>query len=185
MSTSAVEKALDSIGQLIDEAKRIPFLNATVIDIEELSRLVEDIRLKMPDEINQARRIAQERRDILEEAKADAENIINNARQRADLMIEEHQVTKEATSAANDILRQAKAESESLIADAKVRAQEMTTKAEKWSNDIKRNASAYVETVIKDTDETLTKSVNDIRTLRNSVKDALARTNIARPSFDD
>ena len=43
-----------------------------------------------------------------------------------------------------------------------------------------------VETIIRVTDETLTKSVNDIRKLRQSIRDALAQNNTAsKPRFDD
>ncbi|MEE1504998.1 MAG: hypothetical protein UGF89_12245, partial [Acutalibacteraceae bacterium] len=118
------------------------------------------------------------------QAQLEAQDIINKARQRADLMIEEHQITKEAKSAAEDIFRQTKAEADALLASSKQRAEEMTLKAEKWSNDIKRNASSYVETIIRDTDETLTNSVNDIRKLRQSVKEALAHNNSTRPDFE-
>ncbi len=185
MGTSIVEKALAGMEQLIEEAKIVPFSGKTIIDQEELSRLIEDIRLNMPEEITQAKRIAQERRDILDQATAEAENVIFKARQRADIMIEEHQITKEAKSAAEDIFAQAKAEADEILTNAKKRAEDMTQKAEKWSNDIRKNASNYVETIIKDTDETLTNSVNDIRRLRQSVKDALNPTGIAqRPNFD-
>ena len=184
MATSIVEKSLADMEQLIDEAKSVPFSTKTLMDTEELSRLIEDIRLNMPEEITQAKRIAQERRDILDQAQLEAEDIINKARQRADLMIEEHQITKEAKNAAEDIFRQTKAEADALLASSKQRAAEMTLKAEKWSNDIRRNASSYVETIIRDTDETLTNSVNDIRKLRQSVKEALAHNNSTRPDFE-
>ena len=184
MATSIVEKSLAGMEQLIDEAKSVPFSTKTLMDTEELSRLIEDIRLNMPEEITQAKRIAQERRDILDQAQLEAEVIINKARQRADLMVEEHQITKEAKSAAEDIFRQTKAEADALLASSKQRAEEMTLKAEKWSNDIRRNASSYVETIIRDTDETLTNSVNDIRKLRQSVKEALAHNNATRPDFE-
>jgi hypothetical protein len=42
----------------------------------------------------------------------------------------------------------------------------------------------YVENVIKDTDETLTRSVNDIRTLRQSLRDALSASGESRPELD-
>ena len=183
--SASIEKTLDAMSKLIEEAKPVPLTNKTLMDTEELSRLIEDIRLNMPDEINQARRIAQERRDILDEAEADAKEIVDKARQRADLMIEEHQITKEAKSAAEYIFRQKKEEADAILADAKQRAEAITLKSEKWANDIKANASSYVETIIRETDETLTKSVNDIRTLRKSVKDVLARSNSTRPNFDE
>lgn len=185
MSTSIVEKALAGMEQLIDEAKSVPFSTKTLMDTEELSKLIEDIRLNMPEEITQARRIAQERRDILDQAKIEAENIIDKARQRADLMIEEHQITKEAKSAAEDIFRQTKAETDELIECSRKHAEEMTLEAEKWAVDIKKNASIYVEKVIKEADVTLSNSVNNIRNLRQSLKDALDREKITRPRFDD
>lgn len=183
---NTVEKSLADIERLIEEAKTVPFSGKTIIDQDELSKLIEDIRLNMPEEITQAKRIAQERRDILDKAQGEAENIIDKARQRADIMVEEHQITKEAKSAAEDIFRQAKAEAESILENAKRNADDMTSKAEKWSDDIRRNASNYVETIIRDTDETLTKNVNDIRRLRQSVKDALSHSGMSsRNSFDD
>ena len=183
---SNIETSLESIDRLIAEAKSMPFSSKLLIDEEELSRLVEDIRLNMPIEITQAKKIAQERRDILNDAEAQAENIIDKARQRADLMIEEHQITKEAKAAADGILQQARDDAAAVRSEAKPHAREITDKAEKWSNDIRKNASIYVETIIRDTDETLTKSVNDVRKLRQSVRDALAQSNgPAKPGFDD
>ncbi len=183
---SNIETSLESIDRLIAEAKAMPFSSKLLIDEEELSRLVEDIRLNMPIEITQAKKIAQERRDILNDAEAQAEGIIDKARQRADLMVEEHQITKEAKAAADGILQQARDEAATIRSDAKTQAREITDKAERWSNDIRKNASAYVETIIRDTDETFTKSVNDIRKLRQSVRDALAQSNgPAKPRFDD
>ena len=138
----------------------------------------------MPVEITQAKKIAAERRDILNAADAAAEEVIVKARQRADLMVEEHQITKEAKEAALAIMQQAKDESNALINASKAKAMEIMDKAERWSGDMRRNASAYVENVIKDTDETLTRSVNDIRTLRQSLHDALNAGVESRPNFD-
>lgn len=183
---SNIETSLESIDRLIAEAKAMPFSSKLLIDEEELARLVEDIRLNMPIEITQAKKIAQERRDILNDAEAQAEEIVLKARQRADAMIEEHQITKEAKSAADGILQQARDEASSVRAEAKTNAREIMDKAEKWSDDIRRNASAYVETIIRETDETLTKSVNDIRKLRQSVRDALVQNGMSsRPTLDE
>ena len=183
---SNIETSLENIDRILAEAKAMPFSTKLLIDEEELSRLVEDIRLNMPVEITQAKKIAQERRDILNDAEAHAEEIVDKARQRADIMIEQHQITKEAKAAADGILQQARDEAAAVRAEAKTHAREIMDKAERWSDDIRRSASTYVETIIRDTDETLTKSVNDIRKLRQSIRDALAQINTAsKPRFDD
>ncbi len=180
----SVDTLLNDIDVIIDEAKNVPLSNKYMIDIHELRRIVEDIRLNMPVEITQAKKIAAERRDILNAADAMADDVIVKARQRADLMVEEHQITKEAKEAALAIMQQAKEESNALISASKAQAADIMNKAERWSNDMRRNATTYVENVIKDTDETLTRSVNDIRTLRNSLNEALNAGNEPRPNFD-
>ncbi len=183
---SNIETTLESIDRLIAEAKAMPFSSKLLIDEEELARLVEDIRLNMPIEITQAKKIAQERRDILNDAEAQAEEIVLKARQRADVMIEEHQITKEAKSAADGILQQARDEASAVRSEAKANARDIMDKAEKWSDDIRRNASSYVETIIRETDETLPKSVHDIRKLRQSVRDALSQSGLSsKPKFED
>mgnify|MGYP003305980793 CR=1 FL=1 len=183
---SNIETSLENIDRILAEAKAMPFSTKLLIDEEELSRLVEDIRLNMPVEITQAKKIAQERRDILNDAEAHAEEIIDKARQRADIMIEQHQITKEAKAAADGILQQARDDAAAVRSEAKTHAREITDKAEKWSNDIRKNASIYVETIIRDTDETLTKSVNEVRKLRQSVRDALSQNSgSSKPKLDE
>ena len=180
----SIDTLLNDMDTVIEEGKTVPFSNKLLVDVDELRRIIEDIRLNMPVEITQAKKIAAERRDIHNAADAAAEEVIVKARQRADLMVEEHQITKEAKEAALAIMQQAKDESNALINASKAKAMEIMDKAERWSGDMRRNASAYVENVIKDTDETLTRSVNDIRTLRESLHDALNASSEPSPDFD-
>jgi len=181
----SIDTLLNDMDTVIEEGRSVPLVpNKLLVDVEELRRIIEDIRLNMPVEITQAKKIAAERRDILNAADAAAEEVIIKARQRADLMVEEHQITKEAKEAALAIMQQAKDESNALLNASKAKAMDIMDKAERWSNDMRKNASAYVENVIKDTDETLTRSVNDIRTLRQSLHDALNASSEPRPDFD-
>ena len=180
----SIDTLLNDMDTVIEEGRSVPFSSKLAVDVDELRRIIEDIRLNMPVEITQAKKIAAERRDILNAAEANAEEIIMKARQRADLMVEEHQITKEAKEAALAIMQQAKEESNALIEASKAKANDIAEKAERWSSDMRRNASAYVEGVIRDTDETLTRSVNDIRTLRQSLHDALNAPSEPKPNFD-
>lgn len=189
MSTDTLLNDLDAV---IDEGKALPLTNKILVDAEEMKRIIEDLRLNMPDEIEKAKKIAAERSDILKDARAEAEDIIAKARARADLMIEEHQITKEAKDFARDITQQANSESASIIANAKARASEIESDAEKWASDLQRNATTYVENAIRDTDEILTSSVNSItkdvkaiRELRASFNAAVNRSRNDRPHYDD
>ena len=100
----SIDTLLRDMDTVLDEGKSVPFSNKLMVDVEELKRIIEDIRLNMPTEITQAKKIATERRDILNAADAEAEDILAKARQKADLMVEEHQITKEAREAARGIM---------------------------------------------------------------------------------
>ncbi len=179
----SIDTLLNDIDIIIDEAKAVPLSNKFMVDVHELKRILEDIRLNIPVEITQAKKIAAERRDILNAAEAMADDIIVKARQRADLMVEEHQITKEAKDAALAIMQQAKDESNALLSSTKAQANDIMNRAERWSGDMRKNATVYVDNVIKDTDDTLTRSVNDIRTLRQNLKEALNAGSEPKPEF--
>ncbi len=178
--------SLDRIDAILGDAKTMPFSSKLLIDEEELSSIVEDLRLSIPEEVKQARIIAQERRDILNAAESQGEEIVAKARQRADMMIEEHQITKEAKNAADGILQQARDEAAAVRSEAKANARDIMDRAQRWADEIQKNARLYVERIIREADETFSKSVNEIKKLRQSVKQVLD-TNAAssRPNIDE
>ena len=78
-----IESLLDEIINIIDEGKSVPFTSNILVDAEAIKTAVEDIRLNMPDELTQARKIASERKEILASAQASADDIIEQAHLRA------------------------------------------------------------------------------------------------------
>ena len=179
------DSLLNELDRIIDEGKAVPLSNKILIDGESVKRIIEDLRLNMPKEITQAKKIANERHDILSTASEEADAVVAKARERADLMIEEHQITKEAREGALLIMQKAEADAKETVANAKAHAREVVDSAERWSNDLRTSASSYVEKIIKATDETLTQSVTDVRSLRNSLKESLSHQKSEKPKFDD
>ena len=69
--------------------------------------IVKDIRLSLPDDMQQAKWIRDERDRILAEAKAEYERIIREAKKQADYLVETDDITKRATKLAGEILEDA------------------------------------------------------------------------------
>ena len=159
---SVAEQALERIDILIEEAKAVPFSAKALFDVEELAKCVIEIRNHMPEEITQAKKITQERRDILDDASADAEKIIANARSIADQMVAEHQITKEAKEAAAYIMNQAKTNAEDTVKAAEEKAAKIERDAEEWAKGISVGAQKYVTNVINATCESLSRSLTDV-----------------------
>ena len=58
-----------------------------MVDVEKVRDIIDDIRLNMPAEIRQAKAIVQDRADIVESAKKEAEAIVKRAEDRARAMV--------------------------------------------------------------------------------------------------
>ena len=105
--TTKVLDLLDELEDLIEGATAVPLTSKVVLEAEEVFAIVKDIRLSLPDDMQQAKWIRDERDRILAEAKAEYERIIREAKKQADYLVETDDITKRATKLAGEILEDA------------------------------------------------------------------------------
>ncbi len=103
-----VLELLDELEEIIEVASSVPVVRKVMVDPNEVTEIVKEIRLELPDEIQQAQWIKNERARILDEAKAEYENIINEAKAKAEKLCEEDEITVMAKNRAEEILRVAR-----------------------------------------------------------------------------
>ena len=87
---------LETLEEALERGKNLPFSNKTVVDKEEILDIVKEIRLKLPDELKQAKWVKEERGRIIVEAQKEAEGIVKEAENRIIAMIDEHEITRKA-----------------------------------------------------------------------------------------
>lgn len=87
---------LETLEEALERGKNLPFSNKTVVDREEILDIVKEIRLKLPDELKQAKWVKEERGRIIVEAQKEAEGIVKEAENRIIAMIDEHEITRKA-----------------------------------------------------------------------------------------
>ena len=87
---------LETLEELLENSKRLPFTSKGIVDKEEMLDIIKEIRLKLPDELKQAKWVKEERQRILVEAQNEADEIIKEAENRIISMIDEHEITKKA-----------------------------------------------------------------------------------------
>lgn len=95
---------IDELEEKIEQAFNIPILNKSLMDKEVLLADIEDIRLKLPEDLKQAKWVKDERQRIISEAQSEAEGIIKTAEEKAKEMVNEHEITKKAYDQANEII---------------------------------------------------------------------------------
>lgn len=116
---------LEKIEDIIEEASKFPLSNKVMIDKEEILEVINEIRLKLPDEINRASWVAKERQRILNEAQSEADELIEKVKEQQGYLIEENEITKQAQKYA-----------EQLVQEAEKRATEMKIGAYNYSDEI-------------------------------------------------
>ncbi len=87
---------LETLEEYLERAKKVPFTQKVIIDTDEVLDIVKEIRLKLPDELKQAKWVKEERGRILVEAKKEADGIVKEAENRIISMIDEHEITRKA-----------------------------------------------------------------------------------------
>jgi len=112
--TTKVLELLDELEDYIENATTVPITGRILADSEELFSIVRDIRLSLPDDIQQAQWIREERDRILADAKAEYERIVKEAQKQAEYLVETDEITKLATKKANDMIQEAKVNSRML-----------------------------------------------------------------------
>lgn len=144
-----VEEILEELEELVKDAWSLPLTGGKgFINVERVSDLINEIRDELPNELRQAKAIIADRSQIISEAKEEAETIVNSAEKKAKFMMER-----------DEIVKLAQKKSEEVLTEAKHKARE-----------IKQATNEYVDSIIKQTDETLTDAVTALRKTRQSLK---------------
>ncbi len=140
-----IENLMDELEDILDVSWHLPLSGGrAVIDASEVRRILEDIRLKLPKEILQARKIVEDRTKIIENAKTEVDTMIKVSEERVKSMISQSEIVKNAQMSANSIITEA------------------TTKAK----EIKNSANEYVEEIMKQLDQVVTTNLSEIRKAR-------------------
>ncbi|MEG0073360.1 MAG: ATPase [Clostridia bacterium] len=98
---------LENLEELLDAGSKVPFSSKVVVDKDELQDLLEDIRLKLPDELKQAKWVKEERQRIIMDAQKEAEEIRKEAEAQIISMINEHEITRQAQAKKDEIIESA------------------------------------------------------------------------------
>jgi hypothetical protein len=122
---------IDRLEAQVTEGKRVLLSNRVIVEEGEFLALLDQLRDAVPVEIQQARRVIQERQKVILEAQAEAEKIIMTAKERVEYLISEKGLTAEARYRGEDYLRQGKETSKRLMGEVDRYASEVLDQLER------------------------------------------------------
>jgi hypothetical protein len=105
---------VERINALLENGRRLPLSNNVVVDQSVALDLVEQLRLAVPEEVKQARRITEESDRILERAQEEADRIVARAQEQAAFLIEERELTRAAEERSRQIVDEGHAQADEI-----------------------------------------------------------------------
>ncbi len=116
---------IDTLEDMIENGSSIPFSGKVLLDKDEITELIKEIRIQLPDEVKQAQWIKEERNKILVEAQQEADRLIQNAKGRAEELVEK-----------DEIVRLAKEKAEGIISISEESAKDIKVASIQYADDI-------------------------------------------------
>ncbi len=113
-----IQHLVDRLEDLIDEGRHLFGTKYTMVDEERALEIIDQMRISIPEEIEKAARVLQQRDRVLAEANEEAARIIQQARQQSETMVDQHQMVQQAKVRAGHVIEQAKIEAKKITNEA-------------------------------------------------------------------
>ena len=120
-----VMRLIDRLEALVSSGTRIPMTSRTIIDEQEFLDIIDQIRVALPEELRQARKLSQERDKVISQAQIEADRILSSAREQVSSLV-----------ANSEVVLAAKKEAEELLAEARERAAEIKSDADSYAIEV-------------------------------------------------
>jgi cell division septum initiation protein DivIVA len=127
---------LDQLEEVLGGGSRLPLTSRTLVDEQEVLDILDQVRVSIPEEIKAARRLTQERDQILSEARSEAAAIVRDADQQAAERVAEHQLVRTAEHRAADIEDRALRQAETVRREADAYAYRVLQKLREQINQL-------------------------------------------------
>lgn len=139
---------LENLEEIIETGTKVPLSTKVMIDKEEISEILEEIRMKLPDELKQAKWVKEERQRIIMDAQKEADQIVKETETKIISLVDDHEIT-----------RQALAQKEEIIESADKVAREITT-----------GTREYADALLERLEEILREALNVVHDNRKELK---------------
>lgn len=145
----SVEELIEKIDEMVDKAYIVPLSGGKcLIEADAVRDILNDIRANLPNEIQHAKRIVEDRAEILATARREAEGIIRSAEERQRVMVSHEEVVLQAQAKSNEIL----------------------TKTQKRAKEMRKNAQDFTENLLRKAEETLSQQLIEVRQAKQAIR---------------
>lgn len=147
---SKIEQIIAEIEEYIDSCRFQPLSNTKiVVNKDEISELLDDLRQNIPDEVRKYQRIIANRDAILKDAQDKAEEMLRKANEMTSTLVSEHEIMQQAFREANIVMDDATSQANSILENATTEANNIKVSAIQYTDDALSNIQNILNTAIE------------------------------------
>lgn len=153
MATSRIEELIEDIFEFVEDCKPQAFSSTKVIvPKDELYDLLDELRLRTPDEIKRYQKMIENKDAILADAEEKANAMLVEAQDKMDALVDEH-----------EIMQQAYAQADAIVQEATQHAQAILDSAEQDANAIRTGAIGYTSDMLSGLENIMDRAYADCK----------------------
>ena len=135
-------ETVDELTTVIENARSVPMSSSCMVPRDHLLDLLDDLRESLPEEVQQAGAIVEQRTEILQQAQAEAERLTGRTR------TESEQVVATARRQREELIGTARRQRDEILSQAQVEADELLAEAEAEAEALVADGRAHREALI-------------------------------------
>lgn len=135
-------ETVDELTTVIENARSVPMSASCMVPRDHLLDLLDDLRESLPEDVQAAGAIVEQRTEILQQAQAEAERLTGRTRGESD------QLLNSARRQRDELLGTARRQRDELLAEAQVQAEELLAEAEVEADRLVAEGRAQREALI-------------------------------------
>lgn len=148
---SDIYHLIDRLERLLADSMRVPLSAYLIINEDDFLDVIDQMRTAIPQQIKDGERLQKERERIVAQAEEQALHVVQKAREDAQTLVVDHELSRAA----------------------EFRAQEIKERARREAEVLKAEATEYVRTVLSSLDRQLNGVEGQIATLLVTVRNGL------------
>lgn len=138
---------VDRLEALVERGRRLPFTRWVMVDEGTFLDIIDQMRISVPEEIRQARKVQQDRDKAIAEAQEEGGRIISKAREDAARLVAEHELRRQAQQQADRILDEVQRQAQAIRRGADEYAIEVLSKLAEELSALQRTISNGLQTL--------------------------------------
>ncbi|MDO5520254.1 MAG: ATPase [bacterium] len=171
MGASRIEQLIEDIYDYVEGCKNAPLSSTKVIvPKDELYDLLDELRLRTPDEIKRYQKIINNRDAIISDAEVKAATMLAEAQEKTNNLISEHEIMQQAYAQANQIVEEAQAQANQILASANNDAEAIRTGSLSYSDDMLGVVESILSTALEESKTRFTTLLSSMEENLNIVK---------------